>query len=85
MGDLRFVGAENITITGFGVFDGKYVIEKATHSVGDSYTTKLDISMGKESKKETHNNKKSKSKRKKSKKGKKNYPKPNMNFDVYGA
>ena len=86
MGDLRFVGAENITIIGFGAFDGKYVIEKATHSVGDSYTTKLDISMGKESKKETHEKKKSKSKRKKAKKGKKgSSSNVNMNFDVYGA
>ena len=51
MGDLRFVGGSNITISGFGKFDGKYGIEKATHSVGDSYTTKLDLTMGGESKK----------------------------------
>ena len=70
MGDLRFVGAENITIIGFGAFDGKYVIEKATHSVSGSYTTKLDISMGKESKKEAHEKKMSKSKRKKGRKKK---------------
>ncbi|MBQ7544927.1 MAG: hypothetical protein IJT02_08290 [Synergistaceae bacterium] len=50
MGDLRFVGSSNVTISGFGAFDGKYVIEKATHSVSGSYTTKLDLSMGKESK-----------------------------------
>ncbi|MBQ7577251.1 MAG: hypothetical protein IJT21_03170 [Synergistaceae bacterium] len=57
MGDLRFVGASNITISGFGNFDGNYVIEKATHSVGDSYTTKLDLNMGGESKKESRSKK----------------------------
>ena len=57
MGDLRFVGASNIAISGFGNFDGDYVIEKATHSVGDSYTTKLDLNMGGESKKETRSKK----------------------------
>ncbi|MBR0151076.1 MAG: hypothetical protein IJP89_06920 [Synergistaceae bacterium] len=51
MGDLRFVGGSNLTITGFGTFDGKYVIEKATHTVSGSYTTKLDLRMGGESKK----------------------------------
>ena len=86
MGDLRYVGASNITIIGFGAFDGTYVIEKATHSVGDSYTTKLDISMGKESKKETHKKKKSKSKRKKAKKSSKRRRNLNVNdnFDHYG-
>ena len=51
MGDLRFVGGSNVKISGFGAFDGEYVIEKATHSIGSGYTTKLDLSMGKESKK----------------------------------
>lgn len=51
MGDLRFVGGSNVTISGFGAFNGKYVIEKATHTISGSYTTKLDLSMGKESKK----------------------------------
>lgn len=63
MGDLRFVGASNITISGFGAFDGKYAIEKASHSVGDSYTTKLDLRMGGDSKKSA--------KKKKAKKGRK--------------
>lgn len=63
MGDLRFVGASNIIISGFGAFDGKYAIEKASHSVGDSYTTKLDLRMGGNSKKSA--------KKKKAKKGRK--------------
>lgn len=66
MGDLRFVGGSNITVSGFGAFDGKYKIEKATHSVGSSYATKIDLSMGKEAKKEAKSKK-----AKKAKKGKK--------------
>ena len=59
MGDLRFVGGSNVNISGFGAFDGKYVIEKATHSVGDAYTTKLDLRMGGASKKSSRSKKKS--------------------------
>ena len=54
MGDLRFVGSSDIKISGFrafdGVYSGVYSIEKVTHSVSGSYTTKLDLSMAKESK-----------------------------------
>ena len=64
MGDLRFVGGSNITISGFGSFDGQYIIEKATHSIGSSYTTKIDLSMGKESKKESRKKKSKKSRKK---------------------
>lgn len=63
MGDLRFVGASNIKIEGFGSFDGNYTIEKATHSVNNSYTTKLDLSMGKESKKSKRKKNSKKSRR----------------------
>lgn len=59
MGDLRFVGGSNVKISGFGAFDGEYVIEKATHSISGSYTTKLDLSMGKEAKKKSRKKKKS--------------------------
>ncbi|MBQ7594155.1 MAG: hypothetical protein IJU48_07365 [Synergistaceae bacterium] len=63
MGDLRFVGGSNVKISGFGAFDGEYVIEKATHSISGSYTTKLDLSMGKEAKKKSRKKKKSKAKK----------------------
>ena len=62
MGDLRFVGGSNVKISGFGAFDGSYVIEKATHSISGGYTTKLDLSMGKESKKNLRKKKASKEK-----------------------
>ena len=61
MGDLRFVGGSNAKISGFGAFDGDYVIDKATHSVSGGYTTKLDLSMGKESKKKVRQKKKKQS------------------------
>jgi phage protein D len=45
IGDMRFVGSGNIDITGWGKFDGKYFIEKATHSVskGSGYVTSLEL------------------------------------------
>lgn len=63
MGDLRFVGGSNITISGFGAFDGKYTIEKADHSISGSYTTKLDLRMGSDSKKESYKKKSAKNKK----------------------
>lgn len=50
MGDLRFLGGSNVALSGWGNFDGKYVIEKATHSISGSYTTTLDLHMCDESK-----------------------------------
>ena len=80
MGDLRFVGGSNVKISGFGAFDGTYAIEKATHSISGSYTTKLDLSMGKASKKNA---------RKKKSSGKKSSKSPSKlvytGSDVYGG
>lgn len=61
MGDLRFVGGSNITLSDFGFFSGKYTIDKAVHTIGASYTTQLSLSMGGEAKKEVRNRKKAKS------------------------
>ena len=58
MGDLKFLGGSNITISGFGNFDGKYVIDKAVHTIGGSYTTKLDLIMSGTSKKTLRKKKK---------------------------
>ena len=80
MGDLRFVGGSNVKISGFGAFDGEYVIEKATHSVSSSYTTKLDLSMGKESKQ--------KARKKKAKSGRRKATTSRLVYtgsDVYGG
>ena len=67
-------------ISGFGAFDGEYVIEKATHSVSSSYTTKLDLSMGKESKQ--------KARKKKAKSGRRKATTSRLVYtgsDVYGG
>lgn len=45
-GDTRFLAGMNITLTGFGMFSGKYFIEKAVHSLGSGYTTQLSLKMG---------------------------------------
>lgn len=41
-GDTRIVSATNINLNGFGVFDGKYFIDKATHTVSSGYTTAIE-------------------------------------------
>lgn len=47
VGDMRFLGGNNVMVSGWGRFDGKYVIEKATHVIGGGgYTTTLDLRMG---------------------------------------
>ena len=45
-GDTRFLAGLNVTLTGFGMFNGKYFIEKATHTLGSGYTTALSLKMG---------------------------------------
>lgn len=44
MGDTRLAAGTTIRIEGFGWFDGKYLIEQATHKIGSSgYTTDIEI------------------------------------------
>lgn len=43
MGDIRFLAGVTVTIKGFRVFDGKYIIQKASHSVVGGYTTDLEL------------------------------------------
>lgn len=48
MGSMGFSAGDNVEISGWGNFDGKWTIEKVTHSIGrrGAYTTKLDLRMG---------------------------------------
>jgi phage protein D len=39
MGNINMVGGVNIQLTGFGVYNGKYSIDEATHSVSSGYVT----------------------------------------------
>ncbi|MFP3917929.1 contractile injection system protein, VgrG/Pvc8 family [Lysinibacillus telephonicus] len=41
--NIELLGASCINLKGFGVFDGKYYITKATHNVGGGSTTDLEI------------------------------------------
>lgn len=66
MGDLRFRAGVNVTLSDFGLFDGKYTIKKVVHSLGNGYTTSLELGQGKSSKKAAKQNKKSRQSRKKS-------------------
>lgn len=43
VGNIDLLGAVCINLKDFGAFDGKYYIEKATHDIGDGYTTELEI------------------------------------------
>lgn len=51
MGDMRFRAGVNVTLSGFGAFDGKYNISKVTHSVNNGYTTTIEIKQEPQSKK----------------------------------
>ena len=49
IGDIRMSAGLNINLEGFGVFDGKYFIDTATHTVdGSGYKTSLQIHRGKD-------------------------------------
>ncbi|GHU42180.1 hypothetical protein FACS1894111_05660 [Clostridia bacterium] len=44
VGDTRLVAGVNVTVVGWGMFDGKYIIESATHSVtGSGYTLQVKL------------------------------------------
>ena len=44
IGNTSLVSGQCINITGLGIADGKYYIDKATHSVGTAYTTAFECS-----------------------------------------
>lgn len=44
MGQPLLVAGQTINITGLGVANGKYYIDKATHNVGEAYTTAFECS-----------------------------------------
>jgi len=47
-GNMAMLGGSTVDLSGFGVFDGRYFIEKATHKYSKSsgYTTDIDIRRG---------------------------------------
>ena len=53
MGNVDLLAGNNLTIEGFGVFDGKYTIDKVTHSLGSGFTSQVSLSQGGSSKGKT--------------------------------
>lgn len=43
MGNLNLIASSTIALSGFGVFDGNYLIVRATHSIGSGYHTNIEI------------------------------------------
>lgn len=43
LGNPELAAAVNIQLSGFGAFDGKYIITKAQHDIGSGYTTSIDV------------------------------------------
>ena len=44
IGDTRLVAGANVSLEGWGIYDGKYAIEQAKHSVGSGgYTTTIKL------------------------------------------
>ncbi len=43
IGCPELAAAAVIQLSGFGVFDGKYIVTKAQHDIGSGYTTRIDV------------------------------------------
>lgn len=58
-GDIRFLAGINILCSDFGMFSGKYFLERVTHNISRSgYITELSLQMGQDAKKKTKAQKK---------------------------
>lgn len=42
-GNISLLAGITVELTNFGKFDGKYIITKASHDIGSSYTTSIDL------------------------------------------
>lgn len=42
-GSVQWIAGVTVTVTGWGVYDGKYIVEEATHDVGAGYTTGVKL------------------------------------------
>lgn len=56
-GNVNLMAGNNITVSGFGIFDGNYTIDKAVHSLNSGYTTALSLVMGKAAKEQSRKKK----------------------------
>ena len=42
-GNMSLVAAVTVNLSGFGKFDGKYIITRASHNAGNGYQTSIDV------------------------------------------
>lgn len=43
IGDFSLLSGNTIEISGFGIYDGKYLISRSTHDLSNGYTTRIEI------------------------------------------
>ena len=43
VGNIELLASTCVNVTGFGAFDGKYIIVTASHDIGSGYTTSLEL------------------------------------------
>ena len=39
----KIVATQAVKVTGLGIIDGKYIVEKVTHTLGQGYTQSLEL------------------------------------------
>ena len=43
IGDFSLLSGNTVEISGFGIYDGKYLISRSTHDLSNGYTTRIEI------------------------------------------
>ena len=43
IGDFSLLSGNTVEISGFGIYDGKYLISRSTHELSNGYTTRIEI------------------------------------------
>ena len=41
VGNTRIMSGVTFVVAGFGIYDGKYIVDTATHTLGSGYTTRI--------------------------------------------
>ena len=43
VGKIALLASNTVTLVGFHVYDGKYLITRSSHEIGSGYTTKIEL------------------------------------------
>lgn len=43
LGNLSLLASNTVTLSGYHIYDGKYLITRSTHDIGSGYTTKIEL------------------------------------------